>query len=312
MDKERMNQEIRNSEQLVVAMTKLDPEIYSATERVFDGMKAVSGSDFLKAFQTAADLLMSKVGDLTRYAVAMETSIAQTVVLSLLLVPKPQTVIPLFDSQSITSEETKKLIQSHVDAKRVHEVTQGRENIVPTFEAFRTELSTCADQETVKRLLFHSNSNETPVEISTGQILPVIKKPPKELSSASIHRIRATVHSCDIEEQVAKVTIVWAEDPSAAALNDLFERRLKLTFDTIVAPQVGKLLQLASASDVNLEMNVTVTRALEKFDQKLDRLRVGELIRVRETEQAIRRRLAEIQAAYLLADEPPPDQAPLM
>ncbi|MEI8169277.1 MAG: hypothetical protein WCG50_06355 [Rhodoferax sp.] len=312
MNKERMNQEIRNADQVMVAMTRLDPKIYAAAERIFDGMKAVSGADFLKAFDTSVLLLMNKVGDPTKYAVAMKTSIASDVILSLFLIPKNQATFALFDQESIKSDEAKKLIQSHADAKHVYNELQPHENTIPTYEDYKNLLSTCADQETVKQLLFHSSGSEAPIEILTGEFLPVIKRAPKELGSGSIHKIRAAIHSCDIDEQAGKATIIWAEDPSAMALINLIGRKLKFTFDPIADPQLGKLLQLAAATEVNFEMNVTITRSLERFDQKSDRINIGELIRVLETERQIRRRLQEIQTAYLLEEDASLVQSPLL
>jgi hypothetical protein len=298
MDREDMNQKLRNSDQVKVAVTGLDPEIYEHVEKYFDGMIGVPGIDLIQGYEKAADLLLSRVADPSQFAVATTPELAKAFVLSLYLVPVRQPSLTSPESSAQGGSELKAIVRAHEDAMRVFNVIVSTSVVAPTFESYCQALTICDDAAYVQKLLFRQVDSTAKVTTSTGQVLRLTSKPPRELPSDEIHRVRSRVHNVDSEEGIARVTLEWSSNPYAVAVTELLGRKVSLRFDANNDEKVVKLLQLSATTDVPVEMDVSIVRALEKFDPKIDRLILANVVETKKSQQLIFKRLRKIKADY--------------
>jgi hypothetical protein len=305
---EEVNQAARKGALVVSATGKLREKILERVRRLIDGVHYVALSDLLREINEIKAMLSRLRVPGSKYTVAIDAQIAQSLMLALLVVPARQAELRDGDgdsngdgngktSRNGSAQEQAELAKAADDARRVAEQLWGKPDTVPTIEGWHRELSKLgAGAKLAGQLLVAPRTEGAEAHDSTGRLLVEVPAAPKALPSMEPQLVELHVRAVDTETGVAVVRVLSAADPDGAAISGLFDRRVRLVFDSEELTGSAKLLELAQVTDVPVQARVGVTRGLGTSGTRHDELLLKEVVDEMETRRRMSRRLLEMNA----------------
>ena len=306
MKQEESNQGVRDGKLVKTASKKVRETIIAKFAKHLEGSAYVVLDDFIRELIDIKSILMRTRAPSRQYAVALAAKSALDVYLELLLIPRQQLshTKPEPETSAAAAQE---LTLAAEDALRVSHVLWNHVDAKPTYEDLKREINKTRNPELTMQLLFSAHSTEDGVNTSSGNTLPTIPAAPRFIASANQQRLTLKVKFVDEDPGQATVVIAGSGDPDAQCLQGLFERRIRLVFDETVLPGFGKLLVLAQAADVEIQVLADVQRGLGIGSAKNDLLQAVESIDEARTRAII---AAELRMMMSVDEELPFEQVP--
>lgn len=296
MNQDEVNQRVRSGEGVVTATSKLRAKIIARSQQMIDGTEYVTLSDLLREIQEISSVLLRQGTRSRKYAVALASAIANSILLALLLIPDKQARVADDKTPKNSAEASAELERTIDEARSAAHILFGSQDSAPSLEDWERERAKSKNAPLWEQLLTAPRTDNAEVYCGTGAQLLEIPPVPRTLSAAKKPKVSLKVKTVDEDSSIAIVNLLGAENPDDPSMKGLFDRRIQLTFDQDATPGIAKFLELAQVTDTDVTIRATVTRGLGTPNARLDSLGVSEVIEENAMRQKISYRLVAMRA----------------
>jgi hypothetical protein len=277
MKQEETNQGVRDGNFVKVASKKARETILKRIARIVDGRAYVVLDDFVRELGEIKGILLRMRAPERRYSVALLAETAECIFLELLLIPRAQKSHTSPEPET-SAEASHEMTHAANEAMQISQALWLTPDANPTYEDLQREINKASNPELTRQLLLSAHSSDDSVTAATGNELPAIPAAPRYIASGSSQQVALKIKWVDEDAGQATVTIRGAKDPDALCLHGLFDRRVRLVFDETALPGFGKLLVLAQAAEVDIQLQANVQRGLGPGSARHDQLLANEVV----------------------------------